>query len=392
MTRLPWIPALLFGLAVTIVYQVSIPVETGSDHYVHLANAFLHGRLYLVDPPPHLELTRIGDRHYVIPPPLPALLLLPYVAVAGVGASQALFSAIMGGVNAAVVFGVAARLAERRGDRWWLAVLFALGTIVWYLAAVGSVWFLAHVLAALFLNVALLETLGQKRPVVTGAALAAAFWTRLPAVLTLPFFVLMTVDQWAPGGLRRWREVRLSYLSALAAPIAAAVLLNFGYNWLRFGTIADVAYRLRNNWPTEPWFEQGLFSLSYVPRHFYPLLLQLPVVQVAFPYITWSVSGLAIWMTTPAFLFALLAPWRAAGTWAAWAGIVPTAVMVMSHGSTGMEQFGYRFAVDFYPLLFYLVVRGMKPPLRPIHKGAIALSVLVNLWGVVWTRMGWAVL
>jgi hypothetical protein len=170
------------------------------------------------------------------------------------------------------------------------------------------------------------------------------------------------------------------------------VLLNFGYNWLRFGTIADVAYRLRNNAPAEPWFDRGLFHLSYIPRHVHPLLLATPHLQPRYPYVFWSISGLAIWVTTPAFLFALRAPLRALPTWAAWAGIVLTAVLVMSHGTAGLEQFGYRLAVDFYPLLFLLAVMGMRPPLKPVHKAAIALAVLVNLWGVTWERMGWKIL
>ncbi|MGH8630732.1 MAG: hypothetical protein ACREU7_08200, partial [Burkholderiales bacterium] len=245
-TRLPWLQGLAFGLLVAAVYHLSLRGDTAFNHYQWLAQAFLDGRVYLVDPPPHLELTRIGDRHYVIPPPLPALLLVPYVAIAGERASQAVLTALAGGVHAMAALFIAARLVRRRADQWWLAVLFAFGTIVWHLSAVGSVWFAAHVIAAAALSLALLETLGQKRPLVIGLAIAAAFWTRLPTVLTLPFFVLMTADQWAPHGLRRWRTIRLSYLNSLAAPIAAVMLLNFGYNWLRFGTIADVSYRLRN--------------------------------------------------------------------------------------------------------------------------------------------------
>lgn len=390
--RLPWMVAALFGLAVTLVYQYAIPADTGFDHYRRLADAFLHGRVYLVDSPPHLELTRIGRRHYVVPPPMPALLMLPYVAVAGARASQALFAAVAGGLNAMIAMLIAARMADRRADQVWLAVLFAFGTIVWHLAAVGSVWYVAHVVAALALSVALLETLGQKRPLLIGAGIAAAFWTHLPTALTLPFFVFMTADRWAPDGLRQWRTIRLGYLNALVAPIAVAVLLNFGYNWLRFGVIADVAYRLRDNVRNEPWFDRGLFHITYIPRHLYQFLLAPPRRLPDFPYVSYSMSGLAIWATTPAFLFALLAPLWAGSTWAAWAGILPTAMVVMSHGATGMEQFGYRLAVDFYPLLFFLTVRGMRPPLRPVHKAAIVLSVLLNVWGVVWTRMGWKVL
>lgn len=389
---LPWVLGIAFGLVAALVYHYSIHWSTPFDHYRRLADAFLHGRVHLIDHPRHLELTEFRGRYYVIPPPLPALLMVPYVAVAGAKASQALFAAVAGGLNAMLALFVAARMTDRRSDQHWLAVLFAFGTIVWHLSAVGSVWYVAHVVAALGLNLALLETLGQKRPLVIGAGIAAAFWTHLPTVLTLPFFVIMTADRWAPDGLRRWRTIRLGYLNVLAAPIAAAMLANFGYNWLRFGTIADVAYRLRNNVPNEPWFDRGLFHISYVRRHLYEFLRAGPLIQPTFPYVTYSIAGLAIWATTPAFLFALSAPLRSLSTWAAWAGIVPTALVVMSIGATGMEQFGYRLAVDFYPLLFFLTIRGMRPPLRGVHKAAIVLSILANLWGVVWTRMGWKVL
>ncbi len=390
---LPWLLALGFGILVAAIYHFTIPGDTAFDQYRMLAEAFLKGRVYLTSAPMHVELTQIGSRYYVIPPPLPALLMVPYVAVAGARASQALLlGAIAGGANAMIALLVAARLTDRRPDRWWLAVLFAFGTIVWHLAAVGSVWYVAHVIAALALNIALLETLGAKRPLIIGAAVAAAFWTRLPAVMTLPFFLLMTVDRWAPDGLRQWRTIRLGYLNALAAPIAAAVLLNFGYNWLRFGTIADVAFRMRNNVPREWWFEHGLFHISYIPRHVHTILLAMPVIQPHFPYVVWSMTGLAIWVSTPAFLFAARAPLADRATRAAWAGILPTLAALMTFGNNGMVQFGYRFAVDFYPLLFYLTLKGMGSPLRPIHKVAIALGVAVNLWGVVWERMGWKVL
>lgn len=386
---LPWVVGIGLAVLVTLVYHYSIAGDTVFNHYRRLASAFLEGRVDLASPPPHIELTRIGDRYYVIPPPLPALLMVPYVAVAGIRASQALFAACAGGLAAMLALFISARMTERPGDRIWLAVFFAFGTIMWYLAAVGSVWYVAHVMGALALNLAMFETLGQKRPLIIGAAVAAALWSHLPTVLTLPFFVIMTSEQWAPQGLRQWRTIRLGYLNALVGPIAAVVVLNFGYNWLRFGTIADVSYRMRNNVPNEWWFDRGLFHLAYIPRHLHEFLRAGPIFKSTFPYITYSPAGLAVWITSPAFLFALLAPLRAKGTWAAWAGIIPTAVVVMSIGATGAEQFGYRLAVDFYPLLFYLAISGMRPSLRGVHKAAIVLAIMVNLWGVIWHRMGW---
>jgi len=94
---------------------------------------------------------------------------------------------------------------------------------------------------------------------------------------------------------------------------------------------------------------------------------------------------MAIWLTTPAFIFALFYTFyhfKEKITLACWSAILPIAILVMSHGGTGFTQFGYRYATDFYPFLFLLTFLGMKN-LKPYHKFFIIIGVLVNLWGVI---------
>lgn len=387
----PWVAAAGFGGLVALVYHVSIPGSTPYNQYQLLAESLLRGRLDLVDPPIHLETVHFAGRQYITPPPLPALLLVPVVALFPGREVQGAFAAVAGGAGAALALLIAGRIMRQKADRWWLAVLWAFGTILWHLAAVASLWYVAHVVAALALNAAMLEALGRRRPLIIGAAVAAAFWTRLPAVMALPFFVVMTADLWAPRGLRDIKNLRLGYLNALTVPVAAAVLLNFAYNWLRFGTIADVAYRIGMDLKSG-LFVHGPFHPSYIARHLGPLLYALPRMLPEFPYVTWSFTGLAIWVTTPAFFLALLAPFRERSTWAAWISIALGLLSVMNFGNTGMTQFGYRFAADFYPLLFFLTLKGAGGRLRLGHKVLIALSVVACLWGVVWERLGWSVL
>jgi hypothetical protein len=77
-------------------------------------------------------------------------------------------------------------------------------------------------------------------------------------------------------------------------------------------------------------------------------------------------QGIAIWFTTPAFIFALRSKLRDAVTWSAW-----------------IASFGYRYAMDFYPYLFVLAIRGMGYKLRWYHKLLIVLGIIVNLWGTI---------
>ena len=54
----------------------------------------------------------------------------------------------------------------------------------------------------------------------------------------------------------------------------------------------------------------------------------------AFPWILPSVGGLAIWATTPAFIYALRAPWDR-WTLACWAGILLFVCILFQFGGTG---------------------------------------------------------
>ena len=59
------------------------------------------------------------------------------------------------------------------------------------------------------------------------------------------------------------------------------------------------------------------------------------------------------------------------------------AVSGLSHGTWGFTQFRYRFAVDFYPFLFLLTVKGIGNEIKWHHKILIIIGILVNLWGVL---------
>ena len=88
-------------------------------------------------------------------PPLPALVLLPFVAVFGLDTNGAMVAAVLGAVNVALCWLVLVG-ATRRYDAAALGTLFyGFGTVAWYAAMLGSTWFLAHVVASTFLFLAI---------------------------------------------------------------------------------------------------------------------------------------------------------------------------------------------------------------------------------------------
>lgn len=384
---------LLFAVAFTVYYATGEGHPTYYNYYVRLADAFLHGRLYLTENPSWLnELVPnpSGPGFYVVYPPLPAFLMTPLVAIFGLDLNQTLISLFVGASTVVVTYFVAKdvlRKAEDGENRnrqtyLWAAALFGFGTIFWWLASTGSVWLIAQVFAAFFLLLAIHEAFNKARPLVMGLLVGASFWCRLPTILGVFFFAGLIISrQQTPNWTAKIRS-SLKPLLLLAVGAGIFVAFDMAYNFVRFGAFFDVAYWMIPGLLNEPWFHLGLFSLAYIPENLAPFLTGLPTFNLTAPFMHAPIQGIAIWFTTPAFIFALRSKLRDAVTWSAWAAIFAIAAVIFTKGLSGWG-FGYRYAVDFYPFLFVLAVRGMGVKLRWYHKLLIILGIVVNLWGTL---------
>lgn len=388
---------ILFILTFAVYYLTGEGKKTPYDYFVPLADAFWHGRLYLLDNPAWLdELLEVNGRYYVIYPPMPAVLLLPQTLISGLNANQTLASVFLGALNVSLVFLLMRRVVENKRLQLWMALLFGFGTIHWYLASIGKAWFFAQVASFFFLIIAVYETFGGKRPFLIGLLIGASFWCRLPTVLSLPFFLIMLSDQWYFASEKSlFHRIRILPLLKLGAGIGIFIFLNFLYNYLRFGTFSDIAYSIQAE--KEPWwYPKGLFHLSYIVTHLKIFFLKPPVFMSTPPYVQPSYHGMSILITTPVFIYSVMAGIRNKISLSCWSGIVPVALIAFLHGGTGWMMFGYRYAVDFYPFLLVLTALGIKSSMgesndiRWEHKTLIIISILVNLWGVIWiNKFGW---
>ena len=179
---IPYIIALIFFLLAFLVYFLTQPkIESPFNYFIYLSEAFLSGRLNVVDTPFYFEeLINKNGKFYTIYPPMPALLLIPFVAIWGKVFSQVIASLILGAVNVSLVYLLMRRLTEKLDIQIWMTVLFGFGTIYWYTACMGSVWYLAHIASLFFLILAIYETFGARRPFLIGLLLGASYWSRIP--------------------------------------------------------------------------------------------------------------------------------------------------------------------------------------------------------------------
>jgi hypothetical protein len=384
---------LLFAVAFTVYYATGEGHPTYYNYYVRLADAFLHGRLYLLDNPSWLnELVPnpSGPGFYVVYPPLPAVVMTPLVAIFGLELNQTLISLFVGAATVVVAYFVAKDVLRKVEDEenqnrqtyLWAAALFGFGTIFWWLASTGSVWLIAQVFSAFFLLLAIHESFNKARPLVMGLLVGASFWCRLPTILGVLFFAGLIISRQQS---QDWViKIRSSFKPLLLLALGAGIFVAFdmGYNFVRFGSFFDVAYWMIPGIMNEPWFHLGLFNLAYIPENLAPFLTGLPTFNLTAPFMHAPIQGIAIWFTTPAFIFALRSKLKEAITWSAWTAIFAIAFVIFTKGLSGWG-FGYRYAVDFYPFLFLLTIRGMGPKLRWHHKLLIIFGIVVNLWGTV---------
>lgn len=363
-----------FFIFLVAVYFLTSAGNTPYNYFSRLADAFLHGRYYLTDNPSWLSelIPAEGNRFFVVYPPMPAFLLLPFNFIFKHLFQQQYLAHLLG-AGAAVITGfVFYQLTKNLKTMLWGTLFCSLGTIVWYLSATGSAWYLGQISACFFVSLAILEKVGKNRGVILGILLGAAFISRLQTILLLPFFLY-------PFSIRRWWFLFLA--------MTPFFLINFGYNLLRFGSIFDKAYVLIPGLFNEPWYQNGLFSLKNIPNHLKIAFGSFPIFFNSFPYIQPSWSGLSIWITTPGFIYVFFNK-LTRETLSAWLSIILISILIFSHGTTGFTQFGYRFAVDFYPLLFYLLAKSLvDKSLKWHHWTLLTIGILVNLWGVLWINI-----
>jgi hypothetical protein len=376
------------ALAAAIFVSTTDPERQVFDYFVRLADAFLHGRLAVTEAPSWLnELIPAGEGRWYVPyPPMPAVVLLPIVALFGTQIHQQLVSAVLGGVTVGLAWLVLGRLDLPPRARIWLTATFGFGTVLWFVAKVGSAWYFAHVVAVLFSLAALLLVLDRRMPLLAGLLLGCAAIARLPVGLAAPFFLAMAVGLgWPPRvPADRSRAVRdgVAFGLGLAVPLAGYAL----YNLARWGTPIDQGYvRIPGILEDPIYAEHGILSFHYIPRNLYAIFFRSWNYVDDPPFLQPSWWGLSIFLTTPVYLWLAKARWSEPRV--AWAvlGTALALIPIVTHGNVGITQFGYRFSLDVQPLLFVVLASAFRGGMSRLAQlacvGAIATCAYA-IWAI----------
>ncbi len=102
----------------------------------------------------------------------------------------------------------------------------------------------------------------------------------------------------------------------------------------------------------------GLFHYHYLARNLGVVLTMLPWVGDGRMPFRINVHGLALWFTTPMYLWLLWPKVKPAIHWSLWVTVGLVAVPTLFYQNSGWAQFGYRFSNDYAVFLFALLAIG----------------------------------
>lgn len=337
-----------------------------------LAQALLAGHAWIAWPGAYIDALAYNGQHYVIEGPLPALLLMPWIALTG-SANQTALSALLFGAGVGAAYALCQRFALSRSATIWLCVLLAAGTPLLWCAGLGDVWFIAHVSAVCFTLLALVELFGARRLWLIALLAVCAAESRFTLVLVIPIYAALA---WHYG------ERRPVAWAGGAAVLAVAAGLWVWYNVARWGVPYDIGYTA--------WYHQdqaGMptgspFQLRYLGYELQSFFVQYPDFKAQFPYIFPSFAGVALTWTSPALVYAFFTRKLNAEGAAMWAAAILTAVPNFVYYVNGFAQYGMRHVLDFVPFLFVLTIFAARAGMRVWTKVLIAYSVLASTYGI----------
>lgn len=385
----PYRPALLWGVLAGIVYWVcAVRYASGSSsmmaYFDRLAEAFLDGRTYLDRPAVRHDLTLWAGKWYVPFLPLPAVLMLPFIAVLGVsGFNTVVFAVVVGGCNVALGHVLLVAMNRRgltslsRSATHWLTGMWAFSTVLWYMSLQGTVWFMGQTTATMFALLALIAAV-RRNLVWSGVWLGIAMFGRPTLLLMVPAVLLLATDE------RQWRRMARP-AARLLAPLAVSLALIAAYNHARFDSFTEFGYATQNVDDSLRWDlrDYGQFDTHFVGHNLWAAFAAGPTWDPEANTPRPDPFGMSIFLTTPAVALAGRAR-RRPGTRPLWLSVGLVSLPLAFYYNTGWYQFGFRFALDVWPMLLALVAIGAGSRVSRGWQALIVLGVLVNYWGMTW--------
>lgn len=366
----------------------------GSNSYALLAQGWLDGR-FDTDQCFDGDCALFDGKTYIIFPPMPGVMALPFVALFGADFGHFLpISLLVFAASGLIWWRIFSHQAASRDTALLLVCLTLFATPLAFVTLRGDqVWFYAQSWGFLFSSAALYFAVVRRNGLLVGLFIGMAFLCRQMTILYLPVLYVLSLDKDTP-----WFRVDMAAIKrvlTMAAFPLVALGVYFAYNAARFGSPMETGYSFifPIEWETgaadagmflkNRVRELGIFSSEYFLFNVIYMFIAGPHVEFAGRYMTemasFDVNGASLFLVTPLLLLALLAPWNRDF----WFGLGTVAVILgltLLYHSNGFSQYSaQRYALDWLPILLVFLARGVAPAFTAPAALLVCYSMAVTL-------------
>lgn len=352
--------------------------------YIQFAQSLLHGNLNLPMTADNGDLSFFNGKLYLPYPPLPALILIPFVIV--FGAAHVNTVAIATAMSCLCLYLIYKILSKLKVDReyfpWLISGIF-FGSGFWYaLFTSHHVYAFAHITSFLFQLLIINEILGKRRWWLIGMYIGCTFLTRQFTI----FYVLLALGYMFYLHKENKEKLTVKNLIALISSVSFFIALYLFYNYLRYGNIFDSGYKhiVYIGVLKERVEQYGVFSIRYVLFNLYSTLIKGFNIQFdgkGYLHIKdMDLWGTSLLCASPFFVASLKAQWPRIVKATCWGTILIIFIGQLFYHNSGYEQVNTsRFTLDFLPLLFLLTSLGMPKIPIWLTKAMVTYAVCLNI-------------
>lgn len=329
---------------------------------------------------PPRDVANYYNNYYVYFGPLSSIILTPFVLVFGESVPQVSIGVFAMVVSFIVVFFIAKKFKFDSLDSLWLSLFFVFSTVLFSSSVINITAYQVEALGVPFILLAIWAYLAKKNPLLIGIFVGLAIMTRFTLMFAVVFFFMELF----------YRRISVKQFVLILFPVILAISFLGLYNYHRFHSVFETGYNYTISLKDPPISHNLKYkdiSITHIPANLYSFLIMSPEpllkhndggFVLKFPYLKANPWGIAIWFTSPLFLSLPLQFKKGKYTISAISATIFLALPVMLWYSIGYAQFGYRYALDFLPFLFLILIPCLSPKLSKTALFLIAIGVIFN--------------
>lgn len=371
----------ILGIFAFFYYDFFSPPR--QEQFVSLASSFLQGKLYFLSPTFDAA---INNGHYYWPlGPFPAILLMPFVYVFGNLMKQGYLLFFLNLLNIFLLVRITKKLTGNIVNSLVISFAILFSTAYLGIALTPWAWYYAQTVGFTLTLLALEAYFFNRSWIIIGTFIALAYATRISLIFTALFFVLNLLYSDLSN------KLKVKNLALLTGPIIISIAILGFYNFARFGNPAETGYSATvQPWDYGPGLTTrtlGLWSLVHIPTNLYYMFLKMPepifipgTYTLRFPYLKVDGSAISILFTSSIFIWILFSNWQDKKVKLAGLTALIMIFVLCGSFSNGSWQYGYRYAIDYYPFIFIILIYSFKKEVSYKFLAITAAVFLINLY------------